>query len=137
MKVRNLFVSAVVCLAALPLAAGTVTPGKWKTTVENEMVGIAHKMPATTFEHCITKEDAEKAESLVTGGKEAKGCTVSDVVMKGNTVSWKIACPAQNLTGEGKMTYEPDSSSGATKMKMGEMEMNQKMSGKRLGDCEK
>lgn len=139
MKLRNVFVCAIVCLVALPvMAAGTVTPGKWEVTVEMEMVGMAHKMPPTTMTHCISKADVEKAEGLVPkGGKDAKDCKYYDVVMSGNTVSWKMECSAQNLKGEGKMTYESESYTGTSHIKMGEMEMKQKFTGKRLGECEK
>ena len=140
MKLRNLYVCAIVCLVALPMtAANSVTPGKWSVTVEMEMVGMPHKMPPTTFTHCISKEDAEKgAEGLVPkAGKEAKSCKYSDVQISGGTVSWKVACPEQNITGEGKMKYDGDAYNGTVHMKMGEMEMNQKFTGKRVGECEK
>ena len=138
MKLRSLFVCAVVCLLALPMfAADTVTPGKWQVSVEMEMVGIPHKVPPTSFTHCITKEDVEKgADGLVPKNAKETDCKYTDVSIKDGTVSWKVACPSKNVTGEGKMTYKSESYTGTVHMKMGEMEMNQKFTGKRVGDCD-
>lgn len=136
MKLRNLVVCAVVCLLAVPSFAATVNPGKWEVKVETEMTGMPAKIPPQTMTHCITKEDAEKAESMVKGSKPSKDCKITDIATSGNTVTWKVECPTQNLKGEGTMTYSAETYTGSTKFKMGDMEMSQKVSGKRLGACD-
>jgi hypothetical protein len=62
---------------------------------------------------------------------------VSDYAVKGQTVTWKVACTEpQPMSGSGEMTFKDDTFEGLMKMahpQMGEMTM--KMTGKRLGDC--
>lgn len=136
MKLRNLMLVAAVCLLALPVAAsaateGTVKPGKWEVTVQMDMPGM--QMPAQTVTQCVSQTDAE----AVIPRMQESGCRVSDVVMSGNTVTWKVACTEQHLTGEGKLTYEETSYNGEAHLKIGETEMTMKYAGKRIGACDK
>ena len=138
MKNRNLFVLAIVCLLAFPLTAETVKPGKWEVTVETEMAGMPQKIPAKTITHCITEADAKDAESMLkSGGNMSKDCKISDVKTVGDSVTWKIGCPSQGLTGEGSIAFATESYTGTSKMKIGEMQVTQTMKGKRIGECEK
>jgi len=82
----------------------------------------------------ITEEEAAKpATPDVQGGD----CKITDYRMDGKNVTWSFKCEKQNLTGDGKMTFGDNSYEGESKMKMGEMEMSSKYSGKFLGDCDK
>ncbi len=139
MKLRTLIVLAVVCLLALPMmAADTPSPikaGKWEMTVQADMPGM--QMPPRTFTKCITKEEAAKAENAVPEMQKETNCKLTDVKVDGKTISWKINCEAQQMTGEGKITYEGDTYAGEMHMKMPQQEMSMKYSGKRVGDCDK
>lgn len=140
MKPRTVIVPAAVCLFALPLLAADtpspMKPGKWEITVQMEMPG-GMSMSPRTITRCVTKEDAANAEKTLPTMRNESECKISDVNVDGKTVSWKINCEKQQMTGEGKITYENDTYSGEMHMKMPEHEMSMKYNGKRVGDCEK
>ena len=138
MKLRSFALFVVLCALALPtFAAGPMKAGKWQMTAEMEMPGMPMKMPPVTFNHCVTKEQAESAESAIPKSQQDSGCTYSDVKVDGNTISWKMSCEKQQMTGTGSATYTEDSYTGLMEMKMQDHEMKMKYSGKRLGDCDK
>ena len=137
MKLRNLTLFALVCALVVPAyAAGPAKAGKWQTTMEMEMEGMPMKMPPTTFTHCVTKEQAENAESAIPKSSKDSGCTFTDVKVDGNTVSWKMTCEKQGMTGTGTATYSGDSYTGKMDMKVADHAMHMKYAGKRLGDCD-
>lgn len=129
----------VVCALALPSFAESspVKPGKWQVTVEMEMPGMAMKMPPTSFTHCVTKEMVDHPESTVPKAGKDQNCKVSDYKIEGKTVTWTMSCEGkQPMKGDGKIVYDGDAYDGVMHMKIGDMEMTQKYSGKRLGDCD-
>jgi hypothetical protein len=137
MTFRRLAIVAALCaLPAVTFAASPAKVGKWQITTQMEMTGMPMKMPPVTFTHCVTKEDAEKAESYVPQQRKNSDCKYSDMKIEGNTVSWKMTCEKQKMTGEGKITYTEDSLDGAMHMTMEQGEMNVKYSGKFLGACD-
>ena len=72
------------------------------------------------------------------GKKGSCGCKVSDYKVEGNTVSWTFKCEGKKgSSGQGSITYEENSYAGEITMDTDGQEMTMKMSGKRLGDCEK
>src|SRR5436309_9771900 len=106
MKVRSLVLSALVCALVVPAyAAGPAKAGKWQTTMEMEMEGMPMKMPPVTSTHCITKEQADSAENAIPKSDRQTGCTFSDVKVDVGTVSWKMTCEKQGMTGTGTVTY--------------------------------
>lgn len=139
MKLRTTIVLVVVCLLALPLIAADkpspMKPGKWELTVQADMPGMS--MPPRTFTRCVTKEEAENAEKTLPKMRNESDCKMTDVNVDGKTVTWKVACEKQQMTGEGKITYEGDTYTGEMHMKMPEHEMSMKYSGKRVGECDK
>ncbi|HJW94388.1 MAG TPA: DUF3617 family protein [Thermoanaerobaculia bacterium] len=138
MNLRKLsLAAAALTLFALPtFAASPQKPGNWQITMEME--GTPVKMPPMTFTHCVTKEDTENPENAVPKGRQNANCKVSDFKVDGNKVSWSVKCEGkQPVDGHGELTFDGDSYSGWSKMKMGENEITTKMSGKRLGDCSK
>ena len=138
MTFRKIAIALALC--ALPtavFAASPVKPGKWEAKMQTEMTGMPIKIPPVTVTHCITKEDAENPEKLVPQQRKNNDCKFSDMKIDGNTVSWKMTCEKQQMTGEGHMTYNGDSYDGAMHMNMAQGEMNVKYSGKYLGACDK
>ena len=129
----------LICVAALalPLFAsdGPMKPGKWQITVETEMAGAPVKLPPVTMTECVTPEQAAAPEPPKAG--VGSDCTVSDYKADGNVITWSVSCPKENMTGTGKITFSSDSYDGVTKMKMGDTEVTQKLSGKYLGPCDK
>jgi len=138
MKLRNLFLSAIVCALALPVMAGNLAKaGKWQTTVEMDMPGMPMKMPAQKVTTCVTKEQAENAENLIPkSGDKRGGCTYTDVKVDGSTMSWKMKCEQNGMTGSGTITYSGDTYTGSMQMKMQDHDMTMKYTGKFMGACD-
>ena len=111
-------------------------PGKWRISVEMEMPGMPMKMPPITREMCVTEDDIKDPQKTVPNDPK-NPCKVGDYKVEGNKVSWTIDCPKQKTTSVGEMTFEPESYTGSTKMKIGDQEMTQKYTGKWLGTCDK
>ena len=139
MTLRKLSLAAVAALtiAAVPTFAATPQkPGNWQITMEME--GMPVQVPPQTFTHCVTKEDVENPERAVPKGRDNANCKISDFKTEGNKVSWSVKCEGkQPVSGNGEITFSEESYKGWSKMKMGEMEITTKMTGKRLGDCTK
>ena len=135
---KKLLLAAASALLLCPLAATAATahmnPGKWEVTSEMDMPGMPMKMPTHTFTHCVSKEQADKPEPP--RGPRENDCKVSDYAIEGNVVTYKMTCEKSNTTVVGKMTFGLDSYEVVNHMKMGEREMTQKMTGKRIGDCD-
>jgi hypothetical protein len=111
-------------------------PGKWQIKMEMEIPGMPVKMPPITTEACVTEEDLKDPQKSVPNDPKAK-CTVGDYKVDGQTVSWTVDCPKQNMKGDGEITYTDNSFAGSMKMLVGEQEMKTKYSGKWLGECTK
>ena len=137
MKLRTL----ALCVFGLALAAptfaddakSTMKPGNWSITIQMDMPGMA--MPPMTFTRCITQEQASHPEPP--SDNSVEGCKISDYKLEGNTLTWKMKCEKQGVTGEGRITFSPESYTGEGHMKAGDADMTQKFSGKYLGACEK
>jgi hypothetical protein len=138
MKSRHVALLALVCLLAVPtFAADLAKAGRWETTAQMEMPGMPIKMPPQTFVTCLTEEQAKNAENLVPkSGDKRGGCTYTDVKVEGSTVSWKMNCEKQGMTGAGTITYSGDSYDGSVQMKMGDRDMSMKYTGKYKGACD-
>ncbi len=113
-------------------------PGKWAVTMQMEMPGMPMKMPAVNSTTCVTREQLEKDPQAGIPKDKKSDCKIGDYKQDGNTISWTISCPKQNMTGEGEITFKDDSYTGAMNMKMGEQEMSMKYTGKHVADtCDK
>ena len=110
-------------------------PGKWQVTVTTVISGIEAAIPPTTLTECVTSDDAANPQPPETG--QGSDCKVSDYKISGNTITWSVSCPNEKLTGSGSMTFSGDSYTGTTKMKVGDTDITQKLTGTRLGDCDK
>lgn len=123
---------------SLLAADGPRRDGKWETTMRMEMPGLPIKLPAVKTVTCVTKEDAENPEKSVPSASREGSCKVSDYQIDGQTVTWKFKCEGKNpSTGEGTLTYTENAYDGELIVDTDGQEMTMKMSGKRLGDCEK
>ncbi|MFP4445068.1 MAG: DUF3617 domain-containing protein [Desulfosudaceae bacterium] len=129
---------AFVCL--LGLAGGAVAgpnfhPGNWEITTTTEMVGMpGMNVPAATHRQCIREENlVPRSEG------EAQECSVSDVAISGDTVSWKVVCSGQNgsMEGTGSVTYRGETMSGTMDLVIqgADMRVKNTIRGRRIGDC--
>ena len=111
-------------------------PGKWQIKMEMEIPGMPMKMPPVNVEVCLTEEDLKDPQKSVPNDPKSK-CNVGDYKIDGQTVTWSVDCPQQNMKGNGQITYSDSTYSGWMKMLVGEQEMKTKYSGKWLGECSK
>jgi hypothetical protein len=149
MRVIDRAVLAAVLVLSAPLVAhgqGPRRDGNWQVTMEMDMVGMPQRMPPMTMTQCVTKADAADPMKMVPQGQgpgaASPHCKVSDYKVKGDTVSWLMACEGENpMTGAGEFVYTGDTYNGTIKMNMQRdgkpFPMNMKYSAKRLGDCVK
>jgi hypothetical protein len=140
MNVKSILMLGLGVATTVTLAAqGPMRPGNWETTVKMEMAGMSMQMPEMKNTNCVTAEQLQKdpATGLPNMAQDPRsGCKVSDYKTTGNTVSWKMACPAPaSSTGTGELTFSGDTFTGTMKMSSPGGEMTMKMAGKRLGDC--
>ncbi len=132
-----LYVIICVLLTILPglsFAAPDMQPGRWEITSILEMPGMAFTMPATKHTQCITAE-----ELVPQAQQENSKCQVVDQSIDGNVVTWQVRCESGGGTmdSQGKITYHGDSFEGMVVTNGSQMpsEMTQKMTGKRIGQC--
>ncbi len=144
MRIRQMGLLVAVAALALPVfaASGPMKAGKWQITAETKMEGMDMKMPAMTFERCVTPEEAAKAGTSEPPAKaKNETCKFADYKLEGNTATWKVVCEKPAMSGEGKITYASESFDEEMHMVMKnpqsgeEMKVDQKMTGKRIGDC--
>jgi len=128
----------LVAAAAAQAANPNMKPGMWETTVKTEMPGMPVAVPPVTTKQCVTKQDLVPDTSR--GGQQ---CELLDTKINGDKVDWQIRCTSQGMTteGTGTITYQGDSYAGVIHMTMsggpmGAMTMDQKISGRRIGDCQ-
>jgi hypothetical protein len=118
-----------------------VKEGLWEMKMTTEMKGMPMKMPTTTSQTCITKNDM--VPKPLSQGKQAQECKIKEQNVSGDTVTYAMECSDKTgMSGEmsGKMTYTGDTMEGSSTMKItspAAMEMTIKMSGKYLGACKK
>lgn len=139
---RKFLPSVLAALAAVTVmlpAAAADNPqkaGKWQIKMQMEIPGMPVKMPPITTNVCLTEEDLKDPQKSVPNDPKSD-CKVGDYKIDGNTVSWTVDCPKQNMKGEGEITYTDDSYTGVMHMTIGEQEMSTKYSGKWMGECTK
>jgi len=106
----------------------------WEVTSKMSMEGMPMEMPATTQKVCSPKTWTEPP-----GGNADKHCETIDFKNSATTTTWKVRCagpPA--MTGEGEITRtSPDAYTGTMKVKSPDGEMTMKLSGRRVGDCDR
>ena len=139
-KTFNWMFAALFAVTSLAVAGAAQQhpqkPGKWQVKVEMEMPGMPMKMPPVTTEICVTEADLADPQKAVPNDPKMD-CKVSDYATKGKTVSWAVACPKQQLTGKGEITFDGEKYTGTVDMKMGEQAMSAKYTGTWMGTCTK
>lgn len=120
-------------------AAPNMQDGEWEITTKMDMKGMpAFMSRPMTYKQCITQKDAVPQKR-----EPNKDCKMVSQKIVGNTVSWVMVCKDKDGTMEssGKITYRKDRFDGTMKATMsgkesGNMDMNYKMTGKRIGPCQ-
>jgi hypothetical protein len=151
----RLLLGFTACIAAQMYSATShaqpqMKPGLWEYKMTMEMAGMPNMpgMPGMggapmTFTRCLTPEDTKTPGKAFEDAKAKSECEREEFKIQGNKVSFKVRCGGDHPgTGSGEFTVAEDHFEGTLKMKMeggdmGGMEMTQKMSGKRIGECKK
>lgn len=131
-KLLPLVLLMVVASTARGETGPDIQEGLWEISVDLEVAGMPMKMPTNTYTQCIRKDKA-----VPRSGQSDKTCTQKNVVIKGNTVSWKVSCdnPGGEMTGKGIIIYHKDKMDGHMSMKGQGMNMTTRFKGHRIGDC--
>ncbi|MCE1242676.1 DUF3617 family protein [Oryzomicrobium sp.] len=132
-------------LLAPPAIAGTaepnVQPGLWEFNVEMTMPGAPGHLPAQTFQRCLSAKDIAEHRHLAPG--DAKNpCKVSNARNGAGTFSYDMACTSggQAMAGSASGTFSADRFELESRMRFtpaiqGMGEIQQHLSGRRLGGC--
>lgn len=128
--------NALRCAAATLAAAFSpftlAAPGVlWEQTHSVEMEGMA--MPGRTTKVCVPEGGTPEPSAGPDGN-----CAVKEVHRSGSRMTWKVVCTGKEaMTGEGDMTFGPDSWKGTVSMKSADGSMKMALRGRKLGGrCE-
>lgn len=129
-----LSVGTVLLLALTPVGAADPPGNLWQTTSQMSMPGMPMAMPANTLKICTAREWTKPPPP-----PPGQNCTQSNFQRSGNKVSWDQQCTGEmEMTGHGEITFDsPDSYTGTIKTTAEGMTMTIKLSGKKLGTCDK
>ncbi len=138
MKIRTLFTVLIVSMLLVvgtAVAGPDIKPGQWKFTTKTKMHGAPgmQNMSATHVQ-CITQQDRVPMSQ-----DASQECQVSDIDVKGDTVSWKMVCGGEGgqMDGTGQVTYRGDSMEGTMHLVIADsnMQITNYITGKRIGAC--
>lgn len=130
-RLRLVFFSLTLLSSVALAAAPPLNPGRWQITIKTE---APVSMPPTTAEVCVTKEQAAHPEPAK--GKPTDDCQVHGAAMNGNVLTYTTQCGKRKSSSTAKFTYAGDSYEGVVTIKVGDMEVRQTYSAKRLGGCD-
>ena len=127
------FLGGIAMLAGTNCSAGSgpnLQEGLWEVISKMEMMGM--KMPAIKHNQCISKNNAVPESS-----QQGQRCKMINTTVKGDTVKWNMICESSEGKSEmnGEITYHGDTFEGVLRINTQGMEMNQNMSGRRIGKC--
>ena len=105
----------------------------WEMTSQMSMPGLPMSPPPTTVKVCTAREWTKPPP----GGDSS--CVNSNFRREGSKATWDTQCSGEMpMSGHGEITFEgTDSYSGAIDATAEGMSMKIKLSGKKLGSCDK
>ena len=118
-----------------------VKPGLWRTTTVQtmEMPGMPAMPPMErTTEACLEDGSFDPSEAF---GDPESGCSVENVSVSGNAMSFDMVCPSPQGVVRGRASYEANGDKGQGEVEitidMGGTKgrMHTKMRSERLGSC--
>lgn len=131
---RLVAATSLVYMVIAPIRAADEPPGiLWETTSQTVMEGMPMQMPVQKLKLCAAKEWTRPPA----GGDPS--CVTSDFKQVGAKATWAVQCTGEmEMTGVGEMTFEgTDSYIGSVKFTAEGMNMTVKLSGKKIGTCDK
>ena len=130
----RLTAAAALVLLVLAPARATDPPGiLWDTTSQMVMAGMPFSPPPQNLKLCT-----QRVWTRPPPGSD-KSCVTSDFQMVDNKATWTVKCSGDMpMTGTGEVTFEgTDSYTGTIKATADGMNMTIKLSGKKIGTCDK
>jgi len=133
-KIFRLVSVAFFIFSGLAIAGPNVKEGLWEMTVKMELPSISMMLPPVVKTECLSKDKLIPKTGKVENCQE---CKISNVDIQGNTVKWHEECdsPEGKVIVDGEIVYNGDSYSGVIKIKQGNMDIINRISGKRIGPC--
>jgi hypothetical protein len=136
---RRPSLTAILLAACAPAFGAMIQPGEWEihSSTTSPLFGAAQKQ---VFKYCVTQDDAEHPEAWM-ARQSAKGeCKITPGGRTAESMSWQMSCPRTNMTGSGTAHLTgPDTVEGEMQLHGGiqgySVQMNTRMSGRRLGPC--
>ena len=134
MKIQALLVAMVLFVSSSAFAADQMSEGLWEIKTTISIPNMPVNIPPQTIKHCYTKEDVKDKKNVV--ATQNKDCTVKDMKMSGNKMTWEMVCTgAQKGTFSGETIFAKDSYNSKMKMVSGGQTTDMKIAAKRLGEC--
>ena len=130
---------AVVLLLFATAAHAAVEPGNWEFSLESP---LQNNGAAETRQRCITAEEANDPQKVLTEIRNKNNCQLSNVQDSGSEYRFDVACEAKvPVTGSGALRYTPTTIDGQIDL-VGEtrglrLKTRSFVSGRRLGPCNK
>src|ERR1700741_1616130 len=126
-------IAALGSLALAPVRADDLPGILWETTSQMVMAGMPMAMPPTTLKVCMAREMTRPPP----GGD--KTCVNTNWQRTANKATWTMQCTGEMpMTGTGEMTFDAQGNySGAINATADGMSMTIKLSGKKIGPCDK
>jgi hypothetical protein len=136
---KKLLLAFLAAASGAALAQG-LEPGQWEFNSVMIVQGAAKANPTTlNVKRCISKEEA--ADPQKWWGKQAdkSDCKVTPGKKGGNSFTWELSCPKQNMRASGVATVGRGTMESTqtivTERQGKKAEMTMKMTGKRIGPC--
>ena len=118
-------------LTARIISAQAASGDLWETKSEMSIEGMPMKMPARTSKSCTPTEWKQPPAGQ-------KNCKSSNMKVDGNKVTWDVQCTDPTMTGTGEILREgSDAYTGTIKFTSAQGNMTVKLTGKKIGTCDK
>ncbi len=134
-KIRTTLLATICSIAGVANAADVnMNPGLWEWTAIMNIPNVPMQIPPRVNRKCLTQDDLIPAAR-----KPGQECDIKDLNTSSNRVTWAMTCktPQGPVATTGEMNYQGDTADGEVKINTQGMLMTSKMSGKRLGPCNK
>src|SRR2546427_370880 len=73
-----------------------VKPGEWSYSMKTEMPGMPFAMPAMTFKHCVTQEDADKGDAYRNSKEQQGDCKTENLKQGKGSASYDVVCTGKH-----------------------------------------
>ena len=132
-KIRTTLFATICGLSGIVNASDiNLNPGLWEWTATMDIPNAPMQIPPTVNRKCLTPDDMVPAAR-----KPGQECDIKDLNTSSGKVTWAMTCktPQGPVASTGEMNYQGDTAHGVVKVNTQGMLMTSKMSGKRLGPC--